>query len=128
MATSTKGKAATPKAAPKAPAGRGVKRKAAPKAATKATPKPKAQNGSTAAPSAKLQFNKDAASKVNFRGARAAWLEELANWDGKEVTAFCKHVQDNPPSTPKTGKYANKCEPPMGWVRWFVRNGIVTIK
>ena len=125
MATTKKGTtAAAPKAAPKATG----RRTAAKKATPKATPKGTAAKGSTAAPSAKLSINKAAVAKVNFRGARAAWLEEICKWDGKPVAEFTAAMAKEPPTKPKTGKYAATGEPPMGWVRFFVRQQLVTIK
>lgn len=79
------------------------------------------------APVEKLHVDKEAAAAAKYRGAREAWLEELVKWDGKGVQAFCAHVKENPPSTPKTGKYAGQCEPPMGWVKFFIRQQILTI-
>lgn len=76
---------------------------------------------------ATIKVNTTEAKKANFRGARAAWLEALQAYDGKPLEEFTKHVQENPPSTPKTGKLAGKCEPPMGWVRFFVRQDLVEI-
>ena len=64
----------------------------------------------------------------NYRGARAAWYAHLVAHNGKPVAAFKKAAIANPPSTPKRGRLANKCEPPAGWLAFFVRQGIATIK
>ncbi len=74
-----------------------------------------------------IEVNKTAADKAKFRGARAAWLEHLRAYDGMSLALCVKAAQEEPPSTPKTGKYANVCEPPMGWVRFFVRQQIVEV-
>ncbi len=74
-----------------------------------------------------IKVNTTAADKAKFRGARQAWLEILTKYNGKPLADFTAHVQENPPSTPKTGKYANVCEPPMGWIRFFVRQQLVEI-
>lgn len=77
---------------------------------------------------ATIVVNKTEAKKASFRGARAAWLAELVKYDGKPLDSFCTAVQKEPPSTPKTGKFAGKCEPPMGWIRFFVRQGLIQIQ
>ncbi len=74
-----------------------------------------------------IKVNKKEADKASYRGARAAWLEALVKADGKTLAAFTEAVLAAPPSTPKTGKHAGKCEPPMGWVNFFVREAIVEI-
>ena len=63
----------------------------------------------------------------NYRGARAAWYQHLVAHNGKPVATFCEAALANPPSTPKRGKLANKCEPPAGWLSFFVRQGIATL-
>ena len=60
-------------------------------------------------------------------GARGKWWAALQKYNGKPVAAFVTHVLANPPSTPKKGKLAGKCEPPAGWVNWFVRQGLVKV-
>ncbi len=74
-----------------------------------------------------IKVNVKGASQAKYRGARAAWLEILTKYNGKPLVDFVQHVQKNPPSTPKTGKYANVCEPPLGWVRFFIRQQLVEI-
>ena len=64
---------------------------------------------------------------ANYRGARAAWYAHLQAHNGKTVAAFTKAALANPPSTPKRGKLANKCEPPAGWLSFFVRQGNATL-
>ena len=63
---------------------------------------------------------------VALRGARAAWYASLVAHNGQPVSVWLAAVQATPPSTPQRGKLAGKLEPPAGWLRWFVRNGIVT--
>ena len=90
----------------------------APKTAAKAPAKPTGP---------RIKVDHDAAKKAKYRGAREAWLEALVEWDGQTLANFKDHVQSAPPSTPKTGKWAGKCEPPMGWVRFFIREQIVKL-
>ena len=56
-----------------------------------------------------------------FKGARAAWYALMAQSiaAGHTGAQFKAAALANPPSTPKTGKNANKCEPPQGWVNAF---------
>lgn len=63
---------------------------------------------------------------VALRGARAAWYATLVAHNGQPVGAWLAAVQAVPPSTPQRGKLAGKLEPPSGWLRWFVRQGIVS--
>lgn len=75
-----------------------------------------------AAPQPVLQVK----GNVALRGARAAWYATLVAHNGQPVSAWQASVTANPPSTPQKGKLAGKLEPPSGWLRWFVRQGIVT--
>lgn len=59
--------------------------------------------------------------------ARQAWYNVLAQFNGCAVQAFTTYVQANPPTTPKRGKLAGKCEPPAGWLNWFTRNGFCKV-
>lgn len=63
-----------------------------------------------------------------YRGARAAWWVAIQAYNGKPVAAFCANCLANPPSTPQRGKLRGKCEPPQGWVQYFVRQGLVVVK
>ena len=81
-----------------------------------------------AAPAAK----KPAVIKVtalpqSYSGARAAWYAHLQACNGKTPLQFAAAAIANPPSTPKRGKLANKCEPPAGWLAFFVRSGNATV-
>jgi hypothetical protein len=67
--------------------------------------------------------------KANFRAnsARANYYAAICSYNGKSVNAFAKHVAANPPSVPQRGKLKGKPEPVTGWVRWFERNGYITL-
>ena len=113
--------------------------KVAPKAKKPVTRKPAQSQPATQAKAApkkaiakaiggpRIRVDMDAAKKAQYRGARAAWLERLVEWDGQPLVTFKEQVQLDPPSTPKTGKWAGKCEPPMGWVKFFMREQIVKL-
>lgn len=60
--------------------------------------------------------------------ARGKWLAALQAHNGQTAAAFTAHVLANPPSTPTKGKLAGQCEPPAGWLGYFVRQGILTYK
>lgn len=71
-------------------------------------------------PAPKLQvLKKDA----QFRGARKEWYAVLVAHDGKPAEEFLKATKDKPPSLPKKGTP----EPPMGWLRFFIRAGICKV-
>jgi hypothetical protein len=59
--------------------------------------------------------------------ARAAWLAALqaSVAQGHTAAQFTAACLANPPSTPKTGKLANTCEPPSGWLRHFKGAGVL---
>ena len=66
--------------------------------------------------------------------ARAKWLDAFQEWDGCSIQAFCAYVVSDPkttaPSLQPKGKYGlqDKCEPPMGWIKHFVREGHISVK
>lgn len=64
---------------------------------------------------------------VNLRGARQAWYAHLAAHNGQPAAAFIANALAKPPSTPTRGHLAGKCEPPAGWLRWFVKNGYCVV-
>ena len=78
-----------------------------------------------------VQVNKVAASKLQYRtgSARAAWLAFIVQQHGKPLPALLQAATAAPPSLQPKGKYgqAGKVEPPMGWVRYFARVGVVTL-
>lgn len=81
-------------------------------------------------PAVKVQtivVNKDAAAKAKFRGARGLWLDAITGYDGKPLADFIKAVNEAHPSTPNAGKLKDQLEPPMGWVRFFTRQEIVSV-
>ena len=62
-----------------------------------------------------------------FRGARAAWYAHLVAFNNATVAEFTEAAVQFPPSTPAKGKLAGQCEPPAGWLRWFVKHGYATL-
>lgn len=64
---------------------------------------------------------------ATYRGARAAVHAFVLNYNGKSVQQFCTAYLANPPSTPKKGKLAKQPEPPMGWLRFFVSQGVISL-
>lgn len=64
-----------------------------------------------------------------YRGARAAWYARLVQYNNKPVQDFLASVAQTSPSvrTAKS-KLAGQAEPPQGWLRWFTRAGVLTIK
>lgn len=78
-----------------------------------------------------VKVNKQAAGKLAYRtgSARAAWLAFIVAQHNQPLPAVIAAATANPPSLQPKGKYgqANKVEPPMGWVRYFVRVGVVTL-
>lgn len=59
-----------------------------------------------------------------LRGARMAWYLELCKHDGKPATAYLEACTAKPPSLPKKGV----AEKPSGWLRYFLRTGLVALK
>lgn len=78
-----------------------------------------------------VKINKPAAAKLKFREgtAREAWLTFITAQHGKPLQDVVKAAEANPPSLQPKGKYGvqGKVEPPMGWVRYFQRIGVVTL-
>jgi hypothetical protein len=60
----------------------------------------------------------------SFRGARQAWYDVLKAHDGKPAQDFLESTAKTPPSLPKSGRAEN----PSGWLRYYVRTGVVTIE
>lgn len=90
--------------------------------------KPTEQNAAAqATPAAKPQILKVKAGQ-KFRGARAAWYERLAAYDGKPVTEFLANVEKDRPSVyGARSKHAGAPEPTPGWLRFFVRTGVAEL-
>jgi hypothetical protein len=65
------------------------------------------------------------AAKVNFTqgSARALYHAVLAAHAGQPAAAFCAAIIANPPCFTKKGTV----EPPMPYLRWFIRNGYATL-
>lgn len=60
--------------------------------------------------------------------ARGAWLAMLQKYNGKPLADFVTACEKAPPSTPAKGKLAGKLEPVSGWVGYFVREKVLTLK
>lgn len=75
----------------------------------------------------KIKVNKDV--KANFRTgtARDLYYQAICSHNGKTVETFAKAVAENPPSLPTKGKLAGKPEPVSGWVKFFVREGYISL-
>lgn len=58
---------------------------------------------------------------MKYRGAREAWYNMLQQYDGKSLGDFLDAVKEKSPSLTKKGE----AEPPMGWVRFFERSGVL---
>lgn len=76
----------------------------------------------TARPQKIKVLKKDA----TYRGktAREAWYQRIKEYDGKPESEFLDSVKENPPSRTKNGA----AEPPSGWVRFFVRQGVMSLQ
>jgi hypothetical protein len=61
---------------------------------------------------------------VKYRGAREAWYKVLCAHEGKPAADYLAHCTQNPPSTPKSGVV----EKASGWLRYFLRSGVVTLQ
>lgn len=61
-----------------------------------------------------------------FRGAsaRQAWYERLKEYDGKTEEEFLASVKEKSPSLTRN----QTAEPPSGWMRFFVRQGVLSIQ
>lgn len=65
-------------------------------------------------------------SGQKLRGARAAWYERLVEFNGKPVAEFVASCTADPPATyGARSKHAGQAEPVQGWVRFFVRTGVL---
>ena len=78
----------------------------------------------TAAGKAQPQVIASVKAGVKYRGARAAWYAVLQAHQGQTAAAYLAACTAKPPSLPKSGVP----EPATGWLRYFVRNHIVTLK
>lgn len=81
----------------------------------------------TAAPVARgtapSQIIKAVKKDAKFRGAREAWYQLLGKHEGKPVAEFYEAAKATPPALTKAGT----AEDPRGWVRYFVRTGVLEL-
>ena|ERR1700761_185462 len=61
---------------------------------------------------------------IKFRGARAAWYAVLLQHQGKPAQDFLAATTKAPPSVPKSGIV----EKSSGWLSYFTRTGVATLK
>jgi hypothetical protein len=61
---------------------------------------------------------------IKYRGARAAWYAVLQAHQGKPAADFLAACTTQPPSVPKSGVV----EKPSGWLSYFVRTGVASLK
>lgn len=89
----------------------------------KATMSDKMEAGGSKAGAAGKAAPKIISVKANmkYRGAREAWYNMLQQYDGKTVAEFVEAAKEKPPSLTKK----QEAEPPMGWVRFFERTGVL---
>lgn len=64
--------------------------------------------------SVKLRVKKD----VEYRGMRAAWYDLIQKCDGKDLDTFFSVAERQAPND----------ERPRGWLRFFIREGVVTLR
>lgn len=60
---------------------------------------------------------------TKYRGAREAWFNRLQEFDGKTEEEFLASTKEKPPALTKNGTAEN----PTGWVRFFVRAGVLSL-
>lgn len=93
-----------------------VNTKVTKEAETKAAPK--AASANPVRPQKLKVLKKD----VKFRGARDAWFARLLEFDGKTEGEYLESCKEKPPALTKNGQAEN----PTGWVRFFVRTGVLS--
>lgn len=76
-------------------------------------------NSTTVRPQKLKVIKKDA----KFRGARESWYARLVEYDGKTEGEYIESCKEKPPAMTKNGTAEN----PTGWVRFFVRQGVLSI-
>lgn len=62
--------------------------------------------------------------ETKYRGARDAWFQRLVEFDGKTESEFIESTKAKPPALTKNGTAEN----PSGWVRYFVRTGVMSLQ
>lgn len=75
------------------------------------------------APTGRPQKLKVLKKDVKLRGAREAWFNRLVEFDGKMESEFLADTKEKPPALTRNGTAEN----PSGWVRFFVREGILSL-
>jgi len=66
---------------------------------------------------------------VKYRGARDSYYKRLTEFDNKPLSAFLESLKTSPPALlTARSKNAGQPEAPSGWIRFFVRNGVLTIQ
>lgn len=61
---------------------------------------------------------------TKYRGAREAWFARLVEFDGKTEGEFLASAKEKPPALTRN----QTPEPPSGWVRFFVREGVLSLQ
>lgn len=83
-----------------------------------------AQKAETATPVVvKTQKLKVLKKDTKYRGAREAWFNRLVEYDGKTEGEFIQSTTEKPPALTKNGTP----EAPSGWIRFFVRSGVLSL-
>ena len=92
----------------------------------KPTPNKVVQAPANVTASGKAQPQVIAAVKagIKYRGARAAWYAVLQQHVGQPAASYLAATTAKPPSLPKSGVQENS----NGWLRYFVRSGVCTLK
>lgn len=100
--------------------------KAATKAASAEVAAPSATKSEAAAPTPAPRPSKIKILKpeTKYRGAREQWFARLREFEGKTEGEFLANTKEKPPSLTKNGTP----EPPSGWVRFFVRTGVLSLQ
>ncbi len=88
--------------------------------ASKAKVAKKAKAAATTGPVIKLTDKKP---EYKDGSARALWLAAVSKYNGKTAEEFCAAAAAKPPVLTKGGK----AEHPAGWLRYFEREGILTL-
>lgn len=84
---------------------------------------PKGAVAAPAAPPVKVAKLKVLKKDTKYRGAREAWHARLLEFDGKTEAEFIESTKEKPPALTRNGTAEN----PMGWVRFFVREGVLSV-
>lgn len=98
--------------------------KAAPAASAGAVKTGPAAVKAEAAPPARPSKIKILKPETKFRGARESWFLKLKEFEGKTEGEYIQAMKDKPPALTKNGTAEN----PTGWVRYFVRTGVLSLQ